>query len=444
MQVIKHILLKVNWTNNGTLTYRASYFYFNGSSVQTISGSTNLNFYDVELNNSAGMALSMNSSILTAIRHALVMTSGRITLNNTDLDFEQDWDGSSSGIYGTLGTSCYIVTNGTGVLRRYNIGSASGKRTTALYPIGYNTTTYTPVTLTVTAATTTDNFSARVSQGVYSAGTSGTAYTTKTVDRTWNVSEGTTGGSNVTLTFQWPSSLELTSFTRTSCYVGHYTGGAWSVSGNAGAGGSGPYTRTSGTQTSFSPFAIASGSSPLPIELISFDAKPHGDHVLTKWSTASEINNDYFTVERSADGVNFEKLKNVPGAGNSDHVLNYSEEDEAPINGVSYYRLKQTDYDGKTGYSEIVPIEFNATSNARVQYNSTESKETTLHYDLSSNALVTIEIIDANGKQVAIFFENQYQYFGNHQQVLNFEASSGIYYAKITINGTPTICKFVH
>ena len=435
--------VKGNWINNGTLTYRTSTFYFNGSSLQTISGSANLNFYNVELNNSAGMALSPNTGVVTAFRHLLTFTSGKITLNDYDLELEASQDGSS-GISGSPGSTNFIVTNGTGVFRRYNIGSAAGKRTTALYPIGYTSSTYSPVTLNVTSTTTTDNFSARVSQGVYYAGTSGSVYTTKTVDRTWNVSEGTAGGSNVTLTFQWTSSLETTSFTRNSCYVGHYTGGAWQVSGNAAASGSNPYTRTSGTQTSFSPFAIASGSSPLPVELLTFDAKPNNDQVLTKWSTASEKNNDFFTLERSKDGVNFEKLKTVPGAGNSDRIVNYAEKDEEPLNGISYYRLKQTDYDGKTSYSQIVPIEFNSSSNARVQYNTAENNATTLYYNLSANALVTIEIIDSNGKQIAVLSENQYQYFGTHQQTLNFEGSAGIYYAKITINGTPTICKFVH
>jgi hypothetical protein len=379
--------VKGNWINNGTLTYRTSTFYFNGSSLQTISGSANLNFYDVELNNSAGMALSPNTGVVTAFRHLLTFTSGKITLNDYDLELEASQDGSS-GISGSYGSSNFIITNGTGVFRRFNIGSAAGKRTTALYPIGYTSSTYTPVTLNVTSTTTTDNFSARVSQGVYSSGTSGSLYTSKTVDRTWDVSEGTAGGSNIQLTFQWTSSLELTSFTRNSCYVGHYTGGAWQVSGNAAASGSNPYTRTSGTQTSFSPFAVASGSSTLPIELLSFDAKPDDNHVLAKWSTASEKNNDFFTLERSKDGASFEKLKTVPGAGNSDHVLNYSEKDEAPLHGISYYRLKQMDYDGKTSYSRVVTVEFNSNSQIKV--------------------------------------------------------SAGIYYVKVIINGTPAICKFVH
>ena len=432
--------VKGNWINNGSVTYRTSYIEFNGSSLQTISGSANLNFYDFELNNSSGMELSPNTGVVTSFRHSLTLTSGKITLNDYDLELEASQDGSS-GIYGSYGSSNFIITNGTGVFRRHNIGSSG--RTAALYPIGINASSYTPVTLSVTGSTTLDNFSGRVSQGVYSSGTSGVLATKKVVDRTWDMSEGTPGGSNVTLTFQWPSSIELTSFNRSSCFVGHFTGGSWQSQSSGSASGSNPYTRTSATQTSFSPFAVGS-TSPLPIELISFDAKPDGDKVLTNWSTATETNNDFFTLERSPDGVDFEKIKTIPGAGNSDRVRNYSEIDETPLNGISYYRLKQTDYDGKLSYSQIVPVEFKSNNRASILYNSAENNKTTLSYELLSNALVTVEIIDANGKRIAVLFENQYQYFGNHKETLDFEGSAGIYYAKIIINGTPTICKFVH
>lgn len=95
-----------------------------------------------------------------------------------------------------------------------------------------------------------------------------------------------------------------------------------------------------------------------------------------KTCTASEKNNDFFTLERSKDGTSFEKLKTVSGAGNSDHVLNYSEKDEAPLHGISYYRLKQMDYDGKTSYSRVVTVEFNSNSQIKVQYNAAENNET--------------------------------------------------------------------
>ena len=96
---------------------------------------------------------------------------------------------------------------------------------------------------------------------------------------------------------------------------------------------------------------------PAPITLLSFTAnyvKPKT--VSLQWATAAEINNDYFTIQRSEDGINFTDILIVPGAGNSDHLLNYNNFDLEAISGISYYRLKQTDYDGTFTYSSIVKV----------------------------------------------------------------------------------------
>ncbi|XQP84178.1 MAG: T9SS type A sorting domain-containing protein [Candidatus Pollutiaquabacter aromativorans] len=99
---------------------------------------------------------------------------------------------------------------------------------------------------------------------------------------------------------------------------------------------------------------------PLPIELLSFSAKAAKGEVKLAWITAAEINNDYFTIERSRDGENFESIIVVDGAGNSTQQLLYQSIDGEPLNGISYYRLKQTDYDGKFSYSDVVPVRFDA------------------------------------------------------------------------------------
>lgn len=96
---------------------------------------------------------------------------------------------------------------------------------------------------------------------------------------------------------------------------------------------------------------------PLPIELLDF-----GTNILANnkveliWETSSEINNDYFTIERSTDGLFWKYLHNLKGAGNSSSYLNYSYIDYEPHFGTSYYRLKQTDYDGKYSYSNIISV----------------------------------------------------------------------------------------
>jgi hypothetical protein len=75
-----------------------------------------------------------------------------------------------------------------------------------------------------------------------------------------------------------------------------------------------------------------------------------------EWATATEHNNAFFTVERSADGRTFEDLTTLPGAGNSQQMLVYRSIDEQPLQGLSYYRLRQTDYDGASTFSDIVSI----------------------------------------------------------------------------------------
>lgn len=107
-------------------------------------------------------------------------------------------------------------------------------------------------------------------------------------------------------------------------------------------------------------FALANASvyTPLPIELVSFDADPEEHRVNLHWTTASEVNNDHFVVERAGPDLNFRPLLQRPGAGNSNSVLHYREEDNSPLVGVSYYRLKQVDYNGDFKYSDPVAVYF--------------------------------------------------------------------------------------
>lgn len=95
---------------------------------------------------------------------------------------------------------------------------------------------------------------------------------------------------------------------------------------------------------------------PLPIVLTSFTAVSKASGTNIYWTTESEENNDYFTIYRSADGETFEPIATVEGAGNSTMTLNYSFTDYDPIDGISYYLLKQTDYDGECAYSEKIAV----------------------------------------------------------------------------------------
>lgn len=117
--------------------------------------------------------------------------------------------------------------------------------------------------------------------------------------------------------------------------------------------------------TGFSTFTISGSTgagSALPIELIYFNATPNQKTVDLTWATASELNNDFFTVERSIDGLTWEPVLTVNGAGTTNQRTNYRDIDTRPAAGLSYYRLKQTDFDGKWSYSNIQSVFMNNAS----------------------------------------------------------------------------------
>ncbi|WKZ65774.1 MAG: T9SS type A sorting domain-containing protein [Flavobacteriales bacterium] len=95
----------------------------------------------------------------------------------------------------------------------------------------------------------------------------------------------------------------------------------------------------------------------LPVELLHFTVKVEGEHVLLSWATATELNNAGFHVERSSDGLRFEPIAEVEGMGTTQQLTSYETVDRAPLRGLSFYRLRQTDHDGTTMLSEVVAVE---------------------------------------------------------------------------------------
>lgn len=105
----------------------------------------------------------------------------------------------------------------------------------------------------------------------------------------------------------------------------------------------------------------------LPIELIFFSAELNNNRtVRLEWETATEKNNDYFTIERSRDGVEWTVLSTVDGAGNSSIPMEYYAVDSSPFSGTSYYRLKQTDYDGNFEYFNVQSVELDSDQNRKI------------------------------------------------------------------------------
>ncbi|MFN0188463.1 MAG: T9SS type A sorting domain-containing protein [Bacteroidia bacterium] len=141
--------------------------------------------------------------------------------------------------------------------------------------------------------------------------------------------------------------------------------------------------------------------SPLPIVLLSFSFTCNEENkTVLEWTTASEKNNDFFYIERSADGITFEEIGKEKGAGNSNQQLSYSWVDEYPSRFNKYYRLKQVDYDGSFSYSPtIATLCYGENFSFRVWPNPTNGILTVLFQGNTQDASI-IRIVDGYGKLV--------------------------------------------
>lgn len=99
------------------------------------------------------------------------------------------------------------------------------------------------------------------------------------------------------------------------------------------------------------------GATILPVSLVKFEGEFFDDHIMLKWQTGSEIDNDYFSIERSYNGTDFEQIGKIQGAGTTNELQSYSFKDLTPMPGTNYYRLVQYDFDGRNEASDIIVLE---------------------------------------------------------------------------------------
>jgi hypothetical protein len=208
--------------------------------------------------------------------------------------------------------------------------------------------------------------------------------------------------------------------------------------GPAYSGGSaltGSITSTSAPTafTSFSTFTLGDkigGMNVLPIGLVNFKATPDNSQVNLQWTTEMESNNNYFTVERSQDGVTFNDILQVPTqapGGNSSTPLNYSGVDYHPYMGLSYYRLKQTDLSGNSSYTPIVPVNFAQKQNFAIYPNPSKGNLYVTGMDMNTTS-VQAQWFDMSGKLLVQVLTPVQGGAAN----LSVNLSNGIYVLKLT------------
>lgn len=199
-------------------------------------------------------------------------------------------------------------------------------------------------------------------------------------------------------------------------------------------------TILSGDFTSFSDFMLGNlktGTNPLPVELITFTAKPQGNSALLNWATASETNSATFEIERSLNGTNFERGGSIQAAGNSNVEKRYAFTDKNPNANLVYYRLKQIDLDGTFAYSEIQSVRFNGLASEIALYPNPANDAITLAFGQEKSGV--IQVVNNLGQVVLERTVSKLT-----EKVLNVTALPvGVYQVIISDQQTTSVKRFV-
>lgn len=353
----------VNPTNKKIVFNRQS---AGNQTITTGGGVSFETFYDLEIAPVLGDVIATSGTAIQ-VNNELLFTAGKFILNGTNTITLGT--ASSNGIITGANSSRYLVTYTGGLTS--TLVRHTNTNTTYLYPVG-DITNYTPITLTLYSG---GNSAATISGSVTATAHPQIGTSTNYLSRYWSMDQtGLTSGFGFGVQFLYADGDIVGS--ESALYPFKWTpNGSTPGTGWIGAGGSGAsFTMGVGTVNiltntmnwdgiySFSDITGNGNGNPLPVTLVDFRAQKVGKSVELNWKTLSEVNNDYFTVERTIDGINFIDIDKVDGAGSHNGELNYRTFDHTPYNGINYYRLKQTDFDGKFEYSKLVSVQYDEES----------------------------------------------------------------------------------
>ena len=393
------INLRGNWTNNGTYTAGSGLIVFDGTSSQTIEGSSTTAFKDVEFSNTSGITIDQEPTINGTATFSSGIVTGNVTFGTSatagtasltsHIDGKVTKSGNANGFTfptgdnGNLGTVA-VTSDANNVSVQY-FGKSTGFGVSEL-PRWWNV-----------ADMCGDNPFNHISNMEYWKISSSTIMTA-----TFNAQAASDMHFNSNTGNRNPANINM-AFYGSNCWKN--VGGTTSVDGNTiKIEGAVIPASTRDISGNYSTFGSTNENTWLPIELTSFTATCDGRSALIEWTTASEKNNDYFSLERSDDAINFTEIARVAGAGNSIEPIDYAYTDYGIHGGDNYYRLVQVDYDGTRTVSEIVVancVESAADGKPDVQaYPNPFSSDLTVVLDNFGNRAATIEVYDMLGKLI--------------------------------------------
>jgi len=445
--------------SQGLLSVYNSNGLYNGSSSGSISSTGNMNYFldvlsIVEYAGTSNQSLTGTGFAMTTSDHhkygilrinlpnaetsvylseSTVYTRTRLELRNGVIDLNGKSfvleNGSQDAV---IRTSGYVYSeNDESFFVWKNIGSGLHE-----FPFGINSSSYIPVLFTplsgfgndvsisTRSTSTSDNLPVPTNllATVLSLVRIGFAEN-EVIDRWWKVN---TASMTANVTLKYAANENTLSLANRLSPLGmrNWSGLSWDEPrgyGFAILSGIGSVSISNVSQ--FSNWILAANNAVLPVELSLFQANVFKHSVRLDWTTSTEINNDFFTIERSEDGNTFTELSRLNGAGNSSELNKYSYIDENPLSGRSYYRLKQTDYDGKFTYSEIRSVMFNDHVNSYLKINTVSPNPFdnlfTVKYSLPEAGEVSMILTHSSGKLVSS------KKFNSNKGENSFEYSEG-------------------
>ncbi len=423
--------------------------YIGTANTQTIagdagSGGDGFVYSNVELNNTFGAVPSLFTTATEG--DASITSGGNLT--------------TTSGIVSSVAAGMLVIknagTSGVGNANCYINGpmkKIGGNPNSFIFPVGsytigwarlemsnYNNNDPTTEFICTHYSAPSPNNTAAFMGTAYGAALNYVSY-----NEYWDLDRFFDIGNNATchVRLYWESQVNSGITNAADLMVGHYEASGTNMWENQGQGsisfGASGSIKSATILNNFSPVTFGSqdGVNPLPIELLYFNANLNKDKVDLDWATANEKNNDYFTVEKSIDAINFKEVLTKKALGNSNTKINYSSSDLQPFTGTSYYRLKQTDFDKSFSYSNIVSVLLVKNLFAFKIYPNPNEGEFRIDISgMENNHEVFVNLKDANGREV---FSSSF--FTNNQNENKFEIipktkiSAGTYFCALTIEG---------
>jgi Secretion system C-terminal sorting domain len=376
-----------NFTNNQAMPPPTSgTTRFDGTALQTVNGNEALQAFDVVFQNHNGIKL--NNAII--IDNAAYFYDGIVDATSNAVLFN-----TNSSMGNTPSDSSHIK----GYMAKVGTGSFT-------YPVG-DGLRYQPITLDLSVnpdGMGVQYFASNAGTGTFSnTGTDTTPLVSYNASEYWELSSSNATG---TVTMYWDDYNNPGINNPADLKVAHLKTGQWRNEGTNASGTTSSGSVTSNVLNTWSPFTLGQVKATIPLSIVinNFNVAKTDIANLISWQTNTETNNDYFTIQKSADGLNFTNLTDVKSKavnGNSKVELEYNYKDSNPFIGANYYRLSQTDLNG---YAKIISNVKVVYWNSKAQVNIYPNPVTNIlniSYTSTVNSMLALRLFDALGKLVA-------------------------------------------